>query len=129
MDFLRLIVQWLLSLPGAMLVLVSVLLAATAIRLSPSRATGRFLLVPVALLLAFSVWSAVGSSSLRSALAGVLWGLSVLGLYALVLSPLVAKAKSPRAVVTVSVVLLAVQLPFSLFAGLFFACYIGHDCP
>jgi hypothetical protein len=129
MDFLYLVVEWLLSSLGAILVLVSVLLAALAIRLSPIRATGRFLLVLTALWLAFSAWSAVESLGIRSALAGVLWGLGVLGLYALVLSPLVARAKPPGVIAAVSVALLAFQLPFSLLAGLYLGCYVGHDCP
>lgn len=129
MEFLHLIGKALLSPPGSMLVPASVLLAAIAIRLSPTRATGRFILVLVALWLAFSAWSAIGSSSLRSTLPGMLWGFSIVGLYALVLGPLVAKAKPPRAIIAASIALLVVQFPLSLISGLFFGCYVGHACP
>jgi len=59
----------------------------------------------------------------------MLWGLAVAALYMLVLAPMVAAGKSSRAIVGVSVIVLALQLPLSLLAGLFFGCYVGHDCP
>ena len=129
MDLLQLVAQWALSPIGLALLLAAALLTATAVRLSPARRTGRFLLVPLILWAAFSLWSALDSSSVRSALAGVLWAFAVAAVFTVALAPLVAKGKSPRTIVAMSVAVLALQLPFSLLSGLFFGCYVGHDCP
>ena len=104
-------------------------LTAAAIWLSPNRQTPQFLLVALAVWLVASALSAVGSSSVRAAMAGVLWCLSIVAIYALALGFLVSRAKTPRTVVAASLVLLLVQLPFSLLSGIYFACYVGHDCP
>ena len=128
-ELFHLIAQWLLSPAGILLVTTSLLLVAAAIHWSPNRNTFRFLALPLLLWAAFSAWSALDSSSPRSALAGVLWGFGVMGVYALALAPLVAAGKSRRTIAVVSAVLFAVQLPLSLLAGLYLGCYVGHDCP
>lgn len=104
-------------------------LAAAAIWFSPSRQTRRFFLVALAVWLVASVLLAVGSSSARAATADILWCLSILAVYALGLGFLVSRAKGPRTIVATSLALLIAQLPLSLLSGIYFACYVGHDCP
>ncbi|HEX5352650.1 MAG TPA: hypothetical protein VFW60_01070 [Rhodanobacteraceae bacterium] len=128
-DLLQMLALWALSPAGLALLFASVLLGVAAVWLSPARGLGRFLLVPLAFWAVFSTWIALDSSSVRSALAGALWGLVILGLFALALAPLVAKGKRPLTIVSISVALYVVQLPFSAFAALFIGCSVGHDCP
>lgn len=128
-ELLALTTRWLLSPGGAMLAMASVILAAFAISYSRTRAVASFLVVPLCLWVAFSAWAVLSSTGVRSALASILWALSVLFLYAIVLAPLVARAWRPKGIVLVSAAALVVQVPLSLFTVLLFTCYIGHDCP
>jgi len=128
-DLVGWIFQWAFSVAGIVHLIGIGVLAGAAIWLGPNRAVGRFCLVALALWIAASVLGALNSSTARIAWAGATWALSVIAFYALFLGVLVAKGKSPRTVILTSAVLLLLQLPFSLFSGLFFTCYIGHDCP
>ena len=128
-DIAAIAFNWAFSAAGLVHLTGLAVLTAAAIWLSPNRQTPQFLLVALAVWLVASALSAVGSSSVRAAMAGVLWCLSIVAIYALALGFLVSRAKTPRTVVAASLVLLLVQLPFSLLSGIYFACYVGHDCP
>jgi hypothetical protein len=128
-DIAAIAFNWVFSAASLVHLAGLAVLTAAAIWLSTNRQTPRFLLVALAVWLVASAISAVGSSSVRAAMAGVLWCLSIVTIYALGLGFLVSRAKTPRTVVAASLVLLLVQLPFSLLSGIYFACYVGHDCP
>ena len=128
-NALHLIAQVLFSQFGAVLALTIGVLCAAAIWLSPTRSVRRFLILTCALWLAFAMWSYWESPNTRQVVAGFLWGLAVLGLSTLALAPLVAYAKTRRTILVVSLLLFVVQIPFGVLTGLFFGCYVGHDCP
>lgn len=120
--------RWAFSAAGLCHLIGIGVLAGAAIMLGPRRAVGRFCLVALVLWIVASVIGALKSSTTRDAWVGAVWALSIVAFYALFLALLVAKGKGPRTVILTSTVLLVLQLPFSLLSGLYFACYIGHDC-
>ncbi|HEY0501886.1 MAG TPA: hypothetical protein VGD42_00195 [Lysobacter sp.] len=127
-EILALAFQWAFSVAGLMHLVGVGLLASAAIVLSPSRHVGKFFVVAFALWVIASTLSASTSSTVRTALAGAIWALSVIALYALFLGVLVAKGKGSRTILITAVALLLAQVPLSLFSGLYLACYVGHDC-
>ena len=128
-NALHLIAQILFSQFGAVLATTVGVLCTAAIWLTPTRSVRRFLVFPCALWLAIAVWSTTESPNSHQVVAGFLWGLAVVGLSTLALAPLIAYGKTKRTILLVSVLLFLVQIPFGVLAGLFFGCYVGHDCP
>ncbi len=127
-EFLELMAHVAFSRIGLVLALCSLALLIVAIRLSPMRAYRRFLLFPLSLWIVVSGYSAMASNSTGAALAGVFWGLLVLGVYALVIAPLVAKQSAPRTLIVVSIALFVLQLPLSFLSAIYLTCYLAHDC-
>ncbi len=121
--------QWTLSVPGLLHLAGISILAGAAVRFSRTRSVGRFWFVALVLWLVAALACIPGSSTVRAAVAGALWALSVIAVYAISLAIPVAKAKPPRTIFLLSAVLFILQAPLSLLSGLYFACYIGHDCP
>ena len=121
--------QWTFSVAGLLHLVGLSVLAGAAVRFSRIRSVGRFWLVALALWVVAAIAGIPGASTARVAAAGALWVLSVIAVYALFLAILVAKAKPPRTIIAVSAVLFILQAPLSLLSGLYFTCYIGHDCP
>ena len=121
--------QWTFSLAGLVHLIGALVLAGAAARFSRSRGIARFLIVASLVWLVASALGTLETMRLRAALAGALWILSIVAVYAIVLGVLVAKAKGSRPIFIATAVLFVLQAPLSWLSALYFTCYIGHDCP
>ena len=128
-DLAGWILRWTFSVAGLVHLIGICVLVAAAIWLSPRKSVRRFFLVGLGLWVVASALAALNSSTPRAALAGAIWAFTVIAFYAVLLGVLVAKGKEPRTMTATAAVLLLLQVPFSLFSGLYLTCYIGHDCP
>lgn len=121
--------QWAFSTVGIIHLVGVGILVGAAIWFSRSQSVGRFCLVGSALWIAVTALGALNSSTPRVALAFSIWALSTILIYSTFFAVLVAKGKGPRLVIVTAAILFMLQTPLSLLSGIFFACFIGHDCP
>ena len=121
--------QWSLSWAGLLHLVAVGVMAGAAIRLSPTRSVRRLWLVAMTLWVVAALAGLSTSPTPRAAFAGALWALSIIGINALFLGLLVARARPPRTILWLSAALLILQTPLSLLSGLYLTCYVGHDCP
>lgn len=128
-DLAGWMLQWTLSGVGIAHLVAVALLAIAAVWLSPRRRVKAFLLVATCLWLATTALGFLEPYRPRAQAAWVLWTLSLAIIYAAVLASLVAKGKGARPIIVSSTVLFFVLMPLSWLSAIYFACYIGHDCP
>jgi|LSQX01.2.fsa_nt_gb hypothetical protein len=128
-DLAGWLLQWTFSGVGIAHLVAVALLVIAAVRLSPGRRVKAFLLVATCLWLATTTLGFLEPYRPRAQAAWALWTLSLAIIYAAVLGTLVVKGKGVRPIVVSSAVLFLVLTPLSWLSAIYFACYIGHDCP
>lgn len=104
------------------------LLALAAIWSAKTRSVGKFLLLAAGVWLLASLLLLEDPIRWRTLLAGAIWVLGMVALYALVLSFLVAKGKHWRNIAVISAVVFVLSAPASLLPALLLTCYVGQDC-
>ena len=127
-EIAHLLPTWIVSKYGLFHVLGWVILTASAIWCNRTRAVRRFLLAASLTWLSFALLAMSGSWQLSANEYAPIWSLAVVALYAFPLSVMIAGHMPTTALTLSSILLLAVQLPVSMFYPLVAYCYIGGDC-
>jgi hypothetical protein len=128
-DLAMWMLQWSFSAAGLIHLIGALLLALAAEHFSRSRSVAKFLVFALALWFTGALLSVLQPMRFRAFLAGAVWLLSIAVVYAGVLSILVAKGKGRRPIAATTVALVVLQVPLSWLSAIYFACYVGHDCP